>query len=349
MFCKRIISLDIGNENIKIVEGKQFNNNTTIEDAITIDTPKNSIDDGNIMNIHSLSSYIKEGLNKHGFKGKKGIVTLDYPNVISREIILPFAKEEELNEMVRYEVEQYLPIMLSDYVIDYRKREEFEEDNIKKLRLIVVAMPKKIVEGYMELLEVLNLDPYALDLNSNAISKLINKKTKINTKDIKENDTLVFLDIGYKNININIISNYISEFNRVIDKGSRDIDIGLANAFNLELSEAKSKKEEFDLYENNMNSYDIIHTLISAGIDEWVSEIEKNLSYYRNINRGNKIDYIYIYGGGSRLKGLDKYLEVKLSIPTYKLKDVSPLKLGKKMKSMDPIQYVNNFGSLIRL
>ncbi|MBS4540010.1 type IV pilus assembly protein PilM [Clostridium sp. D2Q-11] len=349
MFSKKIISLDIGNENIKMLEVKQLNKNITLENAITINTPKNSIDDGNIMNIHTLSSYIKENLDKHGFKGSKGVITLDYPNVISREIMLPFAKEDELEEMVRYEIEQFLPIMLDDYVIDYRKREEFEEDSVKKLRLLVVAIPKKIVEGYMELLEVLDLDPYALDLNSNAVSKLIHKKSRINTKIINENDTLAFIDIGYKNININIISNYTSVFNRVIERGSRDIDIGLANAFNLELSEAKSKKEDFDLYEDNMNSYDIIHTLITAGLDEWISDIEKIFTYYRNINRGNKIDGIYIYGGGSRLKGLDKYLEEKLNIQTWQLKDIYPLRLGKKMKAIDTMEYLNNIGSIIRL
>jgi len=322
MFSKKIISLEIGNENIKMLEVKQIN---------------------------TLSSYIKENVDKHGFKGGKGVITLDYPSVISREIILPFAKEEELEEMVRYEIEQFLPIMLDDYVIDYRKREEFEEGSIKKLRLLVVSIPKKIVEGYMELLEMLDLDPYALDLNSNAVSKLINKKSKINTKGINENDTLAFIDIGYKNININIISNYTSVFNRVIERGSRDIDIGLANAFNLELSEAKSKKEDFDLYEDNMNSYDIIHTLITASLDEWISEIEKIFTYYRNINRGNKIDGIYIYGGGSRLKGLDKYLEEKFNIKTWQLKDISPLRLGKKMKTIDTMEYLNNIGSIIRL
>lgn len=312
MFGKKILSLDIGNKNIKILQSNITNKSFTLENAITIDTPKNSIDDGNIMNSEYLSSYIKENLHKEGIKAKYGIITLDYSNIISREIILPFAKKDELEEMVKYEIEQFLPITMSDYVLDYRKREVFEDkDNTKKIRLLVVAIPKKTVKGYMDLLKTLDLQPLALDLNSNAISKLISKGIKLNGKYIDKKDTISLLDIGYKNTNINLISNGMNMFNRIITTGTSDLS------------------------EDNVSGY--------------LRSIEKIFTYYKNLNRENKIEKIYLYGGGAGLKDIDKQIETYFNIPVEKLKNISPLKTSKAMKDTNEINYFNNIGSIIRL
>lgn len=312
MFGKKILSLDIGNKNIKILQSNITNKSFILENAITIDTPKNSIDDGNIMNSEYLSSYIKENLDKEAIKAKYGIITLDYSNIISREIILPLAKKDEIEEMVKYEIEQFLPIIMSDYVLDYRKREEFtDKDNSKKIRLLVVAIPKKTVKGYMELLETLDLQPLALDLNSNAISKLILKGIKLNGKSIDKKDTISFLDIGYKNTNINIILNGVNMFNRVITTGTSDL------------------------------SFDTM--------DEYLRDIEKIFTYYKNLNRDNKIEKIYLYGGGAKFKEIDRQIESYFNIPVEKLKNISPLKTSKAMKDTNEINYFNNIGSIIRL
>ncbi|WP_130807160.1 type IV pilus biogenesis protein PilM [Senegalia massiliensis] len=311
MFDKKILSLDIGNKNIKILQSKITNKSFILENAITIKTPKNSINDGNIMNANYLSSYIKENLDKEKMKGKYGIITLDYSNIISREIILPFVKKDDIEEMVKYEIEEFLPITLNDYVLDYRKREEFIDNyNIKKIKLLVVAIPKKTVKGYMELLEELDLNPMALDLNSNAISKLINKEIKINGTTLNKN-TVSFLDIGYKNTNINLISNGVNIFNRVMTTGTNDLP--------------------------------------DNTISEYLEGIERLFTYYKNLNRSNKIEKIYLYGGGSKLKDIDKHIESYFNIPTEKLKEIDPLKVSKSMKSINIVDYFNNIGSTIRL
>ncbi|MGO1713397.1 MAG: type IV pilus biogenesis protein PilM [Senegalia sp. (in: firmicutes)] len=312
MFGKKVLSLDIGNKNIKILQSNITNKIFTLEKAITIETPKNSIDDGNIMNSEYLSSYIKENLDKEGIKAKYGIITLDYSNIISREIILPSAKKDEIEEMVKYEIEEFLPITMSDYVLDYRKREEFiDKDNSKKLRLLVVAIPKKIVKGYMELLNTLELEPLALDLNSNAISKLVLKGIKLNGKAIEKKNTVTFLDIGHKNTNISFISDGINMFNRVINTGTSDL------------------------------SEDIT--------DQYLRSIEKIFTYYNNLNRDEKIEKIYLYGGGAKFKEIDRYIESYFNISVEILKDISPLKTSKMMKDTNEVNYLNNIGCIIRL
>ncbi|MBS4536187.1 type IV pilus assembly protein PilM [Clostridium sp. D2Q-14] len=348
MVNKKIISLDIGNEKIKIVKGRNCKNNIFIENAISIDTPKNSIIDGNIINIDLLSSYMKENLYKNDLKGNRGIITLDYSSIITREINLPYVKEEELKRMIKYEIEQLIPINIDDYVIDYKKREEFIENNIKKLRLLVIVMSKKAIKDYIKLLKNIKLKSYSLDLNSNAISKLISRNLRINGKEVKSNETIVFLDIGYRNININIISNYISDFNRIIECGSRDIDTKIANYFNIKLSEAKLIKEEFDFEKNNTNSFNGVSNIIIDILDDWISQIDRIFSYYKKLSITNRIDEIYVYGGGSKLKDLDKYFKNEFNIKTYILKDISPLKKGKKVKNIDLTKYLNNIGAMIR-
>lgn len=350
MFNKKIISFDIGNENIKLLEGKQIGSNILIENYGLVKTPENSIKDGNIIDMNTLVNVVNGFLDKSKFKGKKAIITLDYPTIISREIILPLAKEEDLDEMVNYEIDEYLPINLDDYIIDYKTREKFDDDGTTKLKLLVAAMPKKIVEGMFRLLEEVDLHPLALDISSNSLSKLLSKRLNINNERIDYNGTIAFIDIGYNTLNLSIIDEGKSKFNRIISLGSKDINVAIANSFNLTLSEAKEKKEDFDLNSNeNLDSYSLMKDIIQDVLNQWIKEIEKIFKYYTSRKRGNKVDRIYLFGGGSKLIGIEQYFSDTLGIETIRIKKVNCVKYGKKIEGLDESFYLNNIGSIIRL
>ncbi|WP_187296301.1 type IV pilus assembly protein PilM [Tepidibacter mesophilus] len=351
MFNNKVLSIDIGSKNIKIVVGKQSKNTVLVEKAVMIETPPNSYKDGNILNIEKLKSVITEYIQSQNIKTKKTIFTVQSTLIINREITLPVAKkEEEMDTMVRFEIEQYLPIMFDEYVIEYKILETFIEEGIKKGRIIVAALPKTIAEDCLKFIKELNLTPVALDMNSNAISKLCESEVIINDENSSLDKTVAVIDIGHNHINLNMISNGIVEFSRIIPVGSNEIDINIANMLNLSLEEAEKRKIENSNLNNNNSliSLEMLNDVVKDSVNNWIQEIRRLFRYYENTKRDNRIEEIYLYGGGSQTKGLEDYFKKELNIEVAKIEKMSNIKLGKEEQDIKLSQYLNCIGSIIR-
>jgi type IV pilus assembly protein PilM len=345
-----MISIDIGTHAIKIVVGKTKKNNVTIYDAFTIPTPAEAYRDGYIKNKETLKKVIHNILSKYKIKAKEAICSVESSTTITRELILPHAKPEELGEMVRFEIEQYLPIRFDEYLIEYKILEEFQEDNIKKLRVLVVVLPKEIVEGYLSLIRRLKLKPIILDIHANAIARTFGSNFMINGTKYELDKTVTLIDIGYEYMNIAIIDKGILRFNRLVQQGGKDVDTNIANAFNLSLMDAEKRKFEHGDLEKYVESYssaNMLNELIQSNVDVWIQEIERIFQYYTSRERGNRIDEIYLYGGSSNIPNLATYINSRINIPTFKIDTMSNIKVEKKKGQINLGDYINAISALI--
>lgn len=151
--------------------------------------------------IHSL-------LTAEKIKVKRAICTIESSSIITREIILPHAKPKELKNLVQFEIQQYLPIMMEEYL------------------------------------------------------------------------TVAVIDIGHSQINLSIIDKGIQSFSRIIPQGGKNIDINIANSFNLSVKEAEEKKNQHASLENltdELSSYDMVNELIRSGVEVWIEDIQRIL------------------------------------------------------------------------
>lgn len=352
MFWDNIVSIDIGNKNIKIVEGKQQGNNIVVNKAITVRTPSQSYNDGQIIDKERLKSIIHGTLESCKIKTKKVICSIESTSIITRKIILPKVKEEEMESMVKYEVEQYLPIMLDDYVVEYKVLDTFRVEGVDKFRMLVATIPKIMVENFLELLKEINIKPVALDLNSNAISKIFNRELEINKEISNLEQTVAILDIGHKFINMDIISKGIIQFSRLVTSGGKDIDINIANHFNLSVEEAEEKKmNDCNIAgkEDTSAVKEMLNYAVTTSIENWVVEIKRVFQYYETRKLVNKIDRVYLHGGSSKLLGIESYMEKALEMPVKRINEIDKIKLSKSIDNFEIANYLNALGAIIRL
>lgn len=351
MFSKKVLSIDIGTFNTKLVVGKQLSKAILIEKAFVIPTPANSYQDGQLLNIQKLQDDIYDLLISEKIKIKKAICTTESSSIITRELVLPYAKPKELKNLVHFEIQQYLPIMMEEYLVEYKIIEEFMEEDNKKLKVQVAVLPKKIALDYLKLLEGLKLNPIALDIHNNAISKLFDFNITINDEIFSSEKTVAIIDLGHSHINISIIDNGSQKFSRIIPNGGKNIDVNIANSFNLSIAEAQEKKKghtDLKNLSNNMASYDMINELIRSNVDIWIEDIQRIFKYYTSRNTENSIDDIYLYGGSSKIEGIDKYFNTSLNIPTYKINKIDRIKYGKELEMKDLDYFLNAIASIIR-
>ncbi|MBZ9636289.1 pilus assembly protein PilM [Clostridium sp. FP1] len=366
MFNSKVLSLDIGSKNTKIVLGTQNKKNVIIEKAITMITPLGCYNDGNILDITKFKSEISDVLQVENIKCKRIIITSKSTSVITRDIDIPVAKKEDMDAIIKFQMERYLPIMFDDYIMQYKILEEFEDEGIKQAKITVVVYPKTMAEGYYNLVKELKGNAVALDISSNSINKLFTCDIKVNDENYSLEDTVAVIDLGYDFINVNIISDGNVQFTRIINYGGSHIDIDIAKQLSISEEEAERQKIEGCNLERESSSdmqSSTINDIVKAQVRNWIQEIERMLNYYKTKEQGNKVDKIYIYGGSSNIKGIETFIKDALNLPVTKIQSLSNVNCSKivdKSKA-DPFKvdssnvdgelskYLNAIGAIIRL
>jgi len=343
---RKMVAFDIGSSTIKIVEGMYYKNDLIINKYIKVPTPKSAIIDGEIKKEEEVYGTLSEVLKKNGIKAKDAICTTNSTLIINREILIPKVEEEEMDTVVRYEIQQYLPINLEDYILQVAILGEEEVNETKKLNVRVVAYPEKIARGYYNLLRKLDLRPFALDVNYNAVSKFINF-TGINSEfEYKSNNTVAFIDMGASFIDVNIYNKDGNlDFTRVIKDCGNEIDEILLHRNGIKASEAENFKiENINLKEE----LDPLNIQVREIVDEWIEKIEKIIQFYKNKNMGNELNNIIIFGGSSKINGMAEYMANKLGIET-KIKGISKIAFKSNDDGIPIDDFINVIGSVIRI
>ncbi|MGN2368702.1 pilus assembly protein PilM [Clostridium cagae] len=345
---RKVVAFDIGSTNIKIAEGTYYKGILSIENLIDIPTPTEAIIDGNIEKKELLVSILQKALNENGINAKEGICTNNSSLIINREILIPDVKEEELDTVVRYEIQQYLPINLDNYVLQMTKIGEEFSDEGKKLEIRAIAYPEKMAKGYYDLLMALNLKPFALDVNYNALNKLLNHIKVINNHKLNIEESLVFIDMGATSLDVNIYNNGVLKFTRIIKAGGKYLDEILYENMNIPIEETeKFKSQDIDLKEEEL---EFQNQIIIDTLDEWVDKIEKIIQFYKSKNFDDDINKIFIYGRTSRIKNLEQYITSKIGIETIKIRNIPEIINDSNIEVDENIDnFINAVGSLIRL
>ena len=342
---KPVVSFDFGSESIKVVEGRYIREQLQVTNCFSVTTPQGAIEDGRIVNVSLLVTALSKALNDHGVKAKDAIGCLNSTQIINRELLIPVVAPDEMETVVRYEIQQFLPINLSDYLIQYVILGEVEVMGEKRLKLNVITFPEKMARSYYDLLKELGFKPYALDVSYNAISKLATYSDLLEQVTTAEG-TVAFVDMGAQSIDLNIFTDENIQFTRLIKSGGAIIDEKLNQLPDMSIKSAVSLKQEADLRE--IGSSNLVQRAIILSIDEMLYELERVLQFYRNKAVGNTIDHVYLLGGLSHLKGLENYMENRLNTPVSKLKDISLTDVNQALTPAVLGDYANALGAMIR-
>lgn len=345
--AKLVLSIDFGSHCIKLVEGKYQKNKLIINKTFQVPTPEGAVSDGKIINKDLVIETLDFLIRENNIKAKNIIFTTNSSSIINRDILIPKVRLEEMETVIRYEIQQYLPINLDEYIIQFIILDEVLDGKQEKLKVNVTSFPQKVAVEYYNVINSLDLNAYALDVEYNVISKLANYSGLIANKEDKE-ETVAFIDMGATYINVSILKNGKLDFTRMIKVGGDDIDYALSQNLNISLKSAESiKVRDTDLLK--LEDLDESDLIIKSSVNEILDELDRILRFYNNKSE-IKVSKIYIYGGMASLKGLNTYMKDKFSIPVIKIEEVRNIEYGPYENIDDNIyQYINAIGAIIRL
>lgn len=353
---KEVLSIDLGQHTSKLVLGKITKSAIEIKRAFVLKTPAGCIENGKILDAGKLVNQLRQLVKEEKIKARYALCTVENAEVITREIVLPTSDEASMQSMLEFEVQQYIPVELSDYIVQSKIIEDFVHNEVKKTRFLSAAVPKELVGNYYHIIQDLGIEPIILDIQSNSVDKLAFAEIRAgDTLELKD-QSVAIVDFGYSHINVVLVEDGKYHFNRFIAEGAASIDRSLMSFFgctideverlkllNIDLTPSEEQSGTKDQSEDTMHAVNMAKNVI----DGWVMELERIFKFYAGRSLGNTVQKILIYGGTAQMQGFDAYLSKSFSLPVHRIKSLSGVK-QQDAANATIAPFVNAIGTLIR-
>lgn len=331
---KNHVGLDIGSGAVKMIQARRTGEQFNVIAAAIADVSQQKITavGYKAAAADAINDCLEQAICPYGDK-ILAVSSISGPEVIVRTFDFPPIPEEDIKNAVELEASQVCPVDIKQCALDYQilngnAEYDYQNETQKghpadqekvydintlsnngRIKGILVAAPKNLLESRVELLKstgthccLLDVNPLAA-LNCFHISEPLAQKNK----DISLNSAAL-LDIGKNSTNIVITDCNNIPFVRDFSYGSKDIISQLAE--NSKLSEQKIL-DQLIASPQDINIEDYTQKL-SAAAARLTTDINETLRYYATRNDSIPVENIYLFGTFARTPRLREILDGKL-------------------------------------
>lgn len=299
---KPIIGLDISATSIKLMSVDTKKWTVLGYGSVDVDPAKmeSSLDNDGVYISEQLKKLIKEK-TLGNFNSNHVIMSIPTSRTYSRSVTVSADKSGPLDEAIRSEAEQYIPIPLAQLYIDF----EVTSQSKDATTALMCAVPQKIVDNCVSAARDSGLEVVMIEPGMLSVARLLR---------YAEDGSLptVIVDIGAASTDVAIIDGTI--------KVTGGIPIG-GNTFTLNISEKMKvtleKAHQLKVL-NGLNpspkQKKIVESL-EPNLKKISQEIKKIIRYYiERVPDARTIEQVIIVGGGSNVPGIGEYFTNELVI-----------------------------------
>lgn len=299
------LGIDIGTKVIRAVEISGSKGKITLENygEVNLDIACKqffrSFDKKNLNPaVNNIAVAIAAIIEETGIKTKKVVFSLpDFATFFTTFELPPMSKKEIANA-IGFEARKYIPLPLSELVLDWQlmNKESLKENN----KVLVMAVPKIIVEQYKTIADQAGLELTALEAEAMALKRAV----------VKEGDpSTCLLEMGFQSTNINIVDEGFMKMSFSFDVAGKDLTYSLSETLNIPAGEAEQMKKEQGLTDSGETK--ISHILMP--ILSIISEKTKAVIRDFEVKEGKKVAKVILAGGTSMLPGIKEYFDKSLN------------------------------------
>ncbi|MEY8338677.1 pilus assembly protein PilM [Lachnospiraceae bacterium 62-35] len=348
---QKILTIALGNQSLHMGEVLRSRSGVIVKRMMEQKLPEGLIEDGMILNMDKAVEILESALKKSGIRTKKAIFTLPFGRVMSREIILPEMKEEDILKTIKTNWEEYFPVRLEEYALSYFKIADVENQDKGRpdyqgfgrrtkgkhkggQRIMALAVPNTMIQSYYDIASVLHLKLLSIDYTGNSIFQSlygqIGKETSLVLLMQEDHTTLTFFSKG------------IMYLQRNIKTGTEDIIHRLMEQQNIPSEKVWEMLEETDISNGEAG--------LDACLETWLSKTERIIEHYRGRNPELPLEKIYFAGIGARIPRLSILMEESLEVPVHQLLVLSSISAvpASGLSDTEAMGYMEQLGSVIK-
>jgi type IV pilus assembly protein PilM len=305
---KGLVGVDIGSSAVKAVELKVGGKGGDEFQLLNIGLeplPPEAIVDGAIMDSGAVIDAVQNLFQDNRIKTADVATGVSGNAVIVKKISLPQMSEEELAESIHWEAEQYIPFDIQDVSLDYEVVEGGAAGG--NMDVLLVAVKKDKISEYTSAITQAGRNPTVVDVDVFALQNCFEMNYVPDPGRV-----VALLNIGASIMNINVVKDGSSTFNRDIAVGGNQYTDAIQKDLNLSFEQAEALKRGEQVEDASAESLTPILQAVSENI---ATEIQRTFDFFRATSQEDRVDQIYLSGGAAKVHGLRDLLADRLDAP----------------------------------
>ncbi len=311
---KPLFGLDIGHGSLKVMQLSDFNglavpgkHKPKVIGYGFTNFDKAAQKDGVVVKPEVIAAAAKELFEKNligDITTRRVAIAIPTYRTFTRALQLPKLTNRQLAAAVELEAEQYISMPLDQLYIDY---EVIKQDN-ETTELFMVAVPKTIVDSYLELADLLGLEPVLIEPTLNSSGRLLFSSDET-TNDLPT----VIIDFGSLSSDISIFDKHLLVAGTV-QGGGENFTNSIQKKLSVTRAEAGLIKTRYGLSLSKKQAD--IKIALEPTLLQIVKEIRRMMRYHEErYGVERPIGQIITVGGGANMPGLSEYLTETLRLP----------------------------------
>ncbi len=339
-----MIGLDIGHYWVKALEIRSSKTGSEVKGLAKKELPP-EIRKGD-RDPKAISQLVKDCLAEGGISTKDVTIMVSGPQVFVRRITMPPMPREELDEVISFEATKHISFPIDQLAVDYLIVGEKEVGGVKNQDILVVAIPKDVVEKEISIVRAAGLKPVAV-----TVSPMVMWKAFSSGGQAPGDKVTAILDIGFDRTTISLLNGGVLEFARSINVSGDEITKSLmtnplikeeSGARPLTYDEAEKLKQEYGFpppAETGVTKNGIplsrVSMLLGPVMEKLLGEVRVSVDFYLSEFQVSCVDKIIISGGSSALSGLKEFITGNLGIDVELADPFKGVKFDKNVSEDD--------------
>lgn len=318
---KSILGIDIGTSAIKVVQLKKEEDKFKLEtygELSTVGYLERLNEPFQTTSLKTLEGMTREMLKilleRSETTAKQVVMAIPVFSSFVSVIEMPEMAEKELSRAVEFEARRYVPISLAEVVLDWKViesgiiKDDVSPKAFKGKRILLIAVPKEVVNKYIRVVDALGLKITALELESFALGRSLVTDQK---------SSACILDIGARATSFTIVDKSAVQMSHSLDVAGAEMTRILATGLGI----ASKRAEEFKLtyglnHKSGRESREDMRELLNTSIDKIINGSERMINSYQS-KTDRRIEKLILNGGSAQLTGLKEYIEKKLNMKVF--------------------------------
>lgn len=361
MASKKAIAIEIGYSFTKVCEVDYKAKTHKIYKSFTVPNGAEVVNDGALMISPEYVENLQRALVANRVKTKQVVFTVTSSKIASREVTIPFVKENRIMDVVNANATDYFPVDLSQYQLAYTILGTIgETKGAQQYKLLVMAVPTALLEGYYDLAKALKLELAAIDYASNSIFQVV--------KDECAKGRHIIVKIDERASLVMAVENSVLTFTRSVSYGFEEVMDTVMNT--LCWGEVSSVDQAIRVLQRNeciipgagtdedaedseraeasaMSAKDRALEDVREAVMPLIGGITRVIDYYASRNSGEGIERILLTGAGADFKGMAQMLARETNMPVTVLKEAAGWNLMRNFRNECFSEYIACVGAAV--
>lgn len=305
---KSILGLDIGSHSIKLIEIGHSGNTKTLLAAGNIPTPPKALSSTLEADHQAVAQVIRQLIKETGAHSNSVAFALPESQVFTRVIEVPALSTRELSSAISWEAEQYIPLPLDQVNIDYSVLRDVKETGTDKMDVLLVACPKVLLEKYLNIIELAELIPVAVETEIIATARALSRSVAT------AKNAVLLVSLGAQTTDLAILRGGVLAYTRSISAGGEALSRALVSGLDFNPNQAEEFKRTYGLEEDKLQGK--IVAAVKPIMDTIIGEMKRALAYYSEKHKDERIETVLLSGGTAKLPGMVVHIAQNIGMET---------------------------------